>query len=142
MSIRYGLVPLCLALPGVLACSRAPASAAPASNSLLLFRSQGLSAELGCLPGGGSVLTLEGVRIEVGSDVSLELPLSIQVQITSADGRSVLRNHEGSEILLDGDVLELRDGRLWIGDRDHGPVAAGDRVVIDGRGVRVEPPTE
>jgi hypothetical protein len=96
-----------------------------------------LHIDVGSLPGGGSLILLEGVRIEVDSGVSLEVPLRIQLQMTSADGKSMVRSHEGSEILIEGKALVVAGGRLTLGDVDHGPVAAGDEVRVAPEGVWV-----
>ena len=100
--------------------------------------SRNLQVEIGVLPGAGSVLTFDGVRIEVHSDVLLEIPMRFSfVQITSDERRTVVSSHEGPDVLIDGEVLDVVEGHLRIGDREYGVVTPDDEVQITGGGVSV-----
>ncbi len=88
-------------------------------------------------PGGRSIVTLEGVRIEVAPDVPLSVRNVLESEVSSATGGKEVRSETGPEVRIDQLLLRITEGRLFIGEKDHGPVAREDQVEIRRDGVFV-----
>ena len=66
-----------------------------------VVQARDMHVEIGASPGGGTVVNMGGVRLEVQTDVKLTLPIGFKVHMR-VDGRTYLENHDGPEILIDG----------------------------------------
>jgi hypothetical protein len=86
---------------------------------------------------GGTAITWNDVRLEVARDVHLEVPMGIQMSITTGEKRTVVSESDTSDVLVDGEVIDFTDGQLTIGGTDHGEVGPGDTVYISAAGVVV-----
>ncbi len=95
--------------------------------------------ELGALAGGGSVMTFDGVRVEVQSDVLLEIPASpgLTVDIRNGDGQVSAGTHEGEGYLADGKRIQVKEGRFVWGDEEYGLVVDSDVVRLSAAGVTI-----
>ncbi len=94
--------------------------------------------QVGAAPGGGSLIDWNGVRIEVARDVHLEVPMNIS--ISDGDGTPIVSRSSGTGYRVDGQVLKLEGGHVFLGTTDHGAVASGDTVSISAAGVQVSGP--
>jgi outer membrane receptor for ferrienterochelin and colicin len=136
---RVLLALLCAPLVLLVACGRADSNATEVVDS----PSRTIHTEVGMAPGGGTVVTVDDIRIEVARDVSLKLPMGVSLEISEEgeDGerREVVGTSENDGILIDGEELQIVDGVLMIGTVDHGPVTLADLVEISKAGVNVRP---
>jgi len=96
-----------------------------------------LSIKVGSGSGGSSLLEFNGVHVEVERSVTLSLPAGFTLNITEGDGRAIIDQHTGPEVLVNGKVLDVVDGELFLGDESFGLMTSDDVVVIGGEGVKV-----
>lgn len=93
---------------------------------------------------GPSVIELRGVRVTVDFAVKDALSVhSVQSSTTVLVGMDGLPPLEPGEdpacrVWLGGRSVVVIDGRFRIGERDYGPVSAGDEVLVDAAGIHVE----
>ncbi|GEM_PF-2700030 len=123
-----------LALVALAACS---SESPTAGETSAVTTPRALSIQVGAGEGGGSLLEFNGVQIVVGRSATLSLPAGFTLSITEGDGRAVIDQSPGPEVLVNGRVLDVLGGELFLGDETFGLMAAEDVVLIDGSGVRV-----
>jgi hypothetical protein len=114
----------------LVACGGAPDPETPTAK-------RSLKIEIGKGSGGGTAITWNDVRLEVARDVHLQVPMGIQMNITSGEKRTVVSESSTSDVLVDDEVVDIVDGTLTIGGTDHGEVGPGDTVFIGAAGVVV-----
>jgi len=76
---------------------------------------------------GRQSISIDGVRIEIAPD----LPERTSYATVPAKGDNQ------TIVVLRGWSIRIREGRVHVGERDYGPVASGDTVVVAKGGVRV-----
>lgn len=100
--------------------------------------SSGVTYNIGELEGGGSSVLVNGVRIEISSDVHAQFPIASLIDIQAIDGRPIASNSPDETLIVDERVLELREGRLHWGGEDYGVVSAESQIRIDTAGMHID----
>jgi len=99
----------------------------------------GFKIEVGTGPGGGTWVTMDGVRMLVGSDVRLVYPsVTHTMSIRSPEVEYVATSAEIEEIQVNGNALSVRDGVLRLGGTGYGAVTGESTVRIRADGVHVD----
>lgn len=95
--------------------------------------------ELGTLDGGGSIVTIDGVRIEIAGNTRLGIPKRLaSVEILRPDGAATVYSHAGTHVLVEEEALRVLEGYLFVGSRSFGAVGASNQIQIVGAHVEVD----
>jgi hypothetical protein len=109
----------------------------PDGNTAAVVERRVLNIQVGKGSDGGSLVEFNDVQIDVARDVTLTLPTGSILSLTSAEGKPILDGHDGPEVLVDGQVLDVLEGELFVDAESFGLITTDDLVLINSAGVWV-----